>query len=47
LMVTVGALLRAVRLELDTPDYVIKTKLLPIPGPDPRFKIRVVEHRNS
>jgi cytochrome P450 len=45
LLVTVGALLRAVRLELETPDYEIKTKLLPIPGPDPRFKIRVVEHR--
>lgn len=45
LMVTVGALLRAVRLELETPDYEIKTKLMPIPGPDPKFKLRVVEHR--
>jgi cytochrome P450 len=45
LMVTVGALLRAVRLELETPEYEIVTKLMPIPGPDPRFKIRVVEHR--
>ncbi|MBK9924269.1 MAG: cytochrome P450 [Anaerolineales bacterium] len=45
LMVTVGALLRAVKLELETPDYEIKTKLMPIPGPDPKFKLRVVEHR--
>jgi cytochrome P450 len=45
LMVTVGALLRAVRLELETPDYEIKTKLMPIPGPDPKFKLRVVERR--
>ncbi len=45
LMVTVGALLRAVRLELERPDYEIVTKLMPIPGPDPKFKIRVVEHR--
>jgi cytochrome P450 len=45
LMVTVGALLRAVRLELETPDYKLKTKLMPIPGPDSRFKIRVVERR--
>lgn len=45
LMVTVGALLRAVRLELETPDYQIKTRYMPIPGPDPKFKIRVVERR--
>ena len=45
LMVTVGALLRAVRLELESPDYEIVTKLMPIPGPDPKFKIRVMEHR--
>ncbi len=45
LMVTVGALCRAVRLELESPDYEIVTKLMPIPGPDPKFKIRVVEHR--
>ena len=45
LMVTVGALLRAVRLELEYPGYEIVTKLMPIPGPDPKFKVRVVEHR--
>ena len=46
LMVTVGAMLRAVKLELESPDYEIVTKLMPIPGPDPKFKIRVVEHRS-
>ena len=45
LMVTVGALLRTVRLELLSPDYEIVTKLMPIPGPDPKFKVRVVSHR--
>jgi cytochrome P450 len=45
LMVTVGALLRAVRLELESPSYEIKTRLMPIPSPDPKFKIRVVERR--
>jgi cytochrome P450 len=45
LMITAGAMLRAVKLELEYPDYEIVTKLMPIPGPDPKFKIRVVEHR--
>ena len=45
LMVTVGAMLRAVKLELETPDYEIKTRLMPIPGPDPKFKVRVTEHK--
>ncbi|MBP8002872.1 MAG: cytochrome P450 [Chloroflexi bacterium] len=45
LMVTVGALLRAVRLELDPAHYEIKTKLTPIPSPDPKFRVRVVESR--
>jgi len=45
LMVTVGALLRAVKLELLDPNYEIVTKLMPIPGPDPKFRIRVAAHR--
>lgn len=45
LMVTVGAMLRAVKLELTHPNYEIKTKLMPIPCPDPKFQIRVMEHR--
>lgn len=46
LMVTAGALLRAVRLELEHPNYELKTQVLPTPGPEPKFKIRVVEHRS-
>jgi cytochrome P450 len=45
LMVTVGALIRAVRLELERPDYELKIKQMPIPGPELKFKLRVVEHR--
>lgn len=45
LMVTIGALLRSVQLELDPPNYEIKTKLTPIPSPDPKFKVRVIAHR--
>ena len=46
LMVTVGALIKSVRIELENPNYEIITKLMPIPGPDPKFKFRVVEHRS-
>jgi cytochrome P450 len=42
LMVTVAALLKSVRLELTAPDYTLKTKLLPIPSPDPKFQVRVL-----
>ena len=45
LMVTVGVLLRAVQLEIDPPGYEIKTKLTPIPSPDPKFRVRVVAQR--
>jgi hypothetical protein len=44
-MVTAGAMLRALHLELEHLNYEIVTKYLPIPGPDPKFKVRVVEHR--
>lgn len=45
LMVTVGAILQAVDLELERPDYEIVTRVMPIPGPDPNFKIRVTGQR--
>lgn len=45
LMVTVGALIQAVDLELEDPNYEIVTKMMPIPGPDPNFKIRVTGRR--
>lgn len=46
LMVTAGALIKSVRIELENPNYEIITKLMPIPGPDPKFRFRVVEHRS-
>ncbi|MBI3170820.1 MAG: cytochrome P450 [Chloroflexi bacterium] len=45
LMVTVGALVRAAKLELIRPDYELKSVLMPIPGPDPKFQIRVAKRR--
>jgi cytochrome P450 len=45
LMVTMGALLRAVRLELEPKDYELKIKLTPIPSPEKKFRVRVLEHR--
>jgi len=45
LMVTMGALLRAVRLELQPIDYELKIKLTPIPSPEENFRVRVFDHR--
>ncbi len=45
LMVTVGALLRAVRLQIDPADYELKVKLTPIPSPDTHFHVKVLENR--
>jgi CRP-like cAMP-binding protein/cytochrome P450 len=45
LMLTGGAMLRALRLELDRPDYVMKTLVNPVPSPDAKFSLRVVEAR--
>lgn len=47
LMVTVGALLRTVRLQLDPPDYELKVKLTPIPSPDTRFRVKVIGYRGT
>jgi cytochrome P450 len=33
-------------LELETPDYVLKTKVLPTPGPSMKFKVRVKGRRH-
>ncbi|MCB9109621.1 MAG: cytochrome P450 [Anaerolineales bacterium] len=46
LMVSVGALIRAARLELERPGYELKVRQMPIPGPDFNFKLRVTELRN-
>ncbi|HEY7357402.1 MAG TPA: cytochrome P450 [Ktedonobacterales bacterium] len=44
-MTTVAALLHAVRFELDPPDYTVKTTINPLPGPEGRFSVRVLEQR--
>ncbi|MCB0119935.1 MAG: cytochrome P450, partial [Anaerolineales bacterium] len=46
LMVSVGALIRAARLELERPSYELKVRQMPIPGPEFNFKLRVTELRN-
>jgi len=33
-------------LELESPDYVLKTKVLPTPGPSMKFKVRVKGRRH-
>jgi hypothetical protein len=33
-------------LELETPDYVLKTKTAPTPGPANSFKVRITGERN-
>jgi cytochrome P450 len=43
LMITTAALLGAVRLALDPPDYNLKIIMTPIPSPDWAFRMRVVE----
>lgn len=45
-MVTVGALIKHVRLLLINPEYDLVTKILPIPSPDPKFILRVVKKRS-
>lgn len=45
IMTTVAALLHTVRLELDPPEYVLKTTVNPLPGPEARFHVRVREQR--
>lgn len=43
--VTVAGLLRTLRFELSPPDYEIRSVLDPVPGPDPKFTLRVAEVR--
>ncbi len=44
-MVVIGTLLRRLRLQLDPPDYQVRTQLDPLPGPEAAFRMRVLEHR--
>jgi cytochrome P450 len=44
-MTTLATLLHAVRLRLDPPDYTLRKAIDPLPGPESRFSVRVVEQR--
>ena len=44
-MLVGGAMLRALRLELDHPGYVLKTGVRPVPSPDPKFSLRILDVR--
>lgn len=46
LALTIGRLFHKLDLELETPDYVLKTKTAPTPGPAMSFKVRVVGKRH-
>ena len=44
-MVVIGTLLRNLHLQLEPPDYRIRTTLDPLPGPEAAFRMRILEHR--
>ncbi|HEX6778159.1 MAG TPA: cytochrome P450 [Ktedonobacterales bacterium] len=44
-MTTVAALLYTARFELDPPTYTIKTTINPLPGPEGKFRVRVLNQR--
>lgn len=46
-LVTVSTLLRTVRLRLEPPDYSVRTKVDPLPGPDQHLVVSVTEQRPS
>lgn len=46
LALTIARLFYKLDLELETPDYVLKTKTAPTPGPAMSFKVRVVGQRH-
>ncbi len=45
IMLTLGTILRTVRLELEPADYELKYVYTPLPCPEPRFRVKVVERR--
>jgi CRP-like cAMP-binding protein/cytochrome P450 len=44
-LVTLSTLFRTVRLQLEPPDYSIRTKVDPLPGPDQNLVVEVIERR--
>ena len=45
IMLIIATILHEVELELLTPDYQLKTHIAPIPGPDQRFAVKVLQSR--
>jgi len=45
IMTVLATLLHSVKLELSTPNFRLKTRVAPIPGPDARFAVRVLDQR--
>lgn len=46
MMLTIAALVHTVDLELESPDYVVPVKTMPLPNPGNQFRMRVVRQRN-
>jgi len=46
-MTTMAALLHTLNLELHPPDYEMRTAIDPVPGPESRFRLRVVGRRQA
>ncbi len=44
-LATVATMLRTVRLQVEPPEYVLKTTIDPLPGPGRDFSVRVLEQR--
>ncbi len=47
IMLIMATLIHHVDLELPTPDYQLKSRVAPIPGPDARFAVRVRQQRHA
>jgi cytochrome P450 len=47
IMLVIAALVHHVEVALPTPDYQLKTRIAPIPGPDSRFAVRVIGARTA
>lgn len=47
IMLVLAGILHTADLELPTPDYRLRTRIAPIPGPDQRFAVRVVGQRKA
>jgi cytochrome P450 len=46
IMIILATMLHQVELELPTPNYQLKTRVAPIPGPDSKFSVKVIQKRS-